>query len=260
MNGWSERLGQGEKVASASALVLFACMFLSWFNFGFETENAWEALHFISSILFLTIVASLGVALMKVTDRDLGDIPGGLVILVLGALSVVLILFRLIDPVSTPGFEGGSTSASVEAGAFLGLIAAAGVAVGGYLATDSEALEKLKRLIPSGGAAGAAFPAPPAPPAPPPPPAEAAPAPPSPAPPVEAAPARTPLPPVTPPPPKVEPIVPPPPSPPEDEPLTETLGSTEEAKVFCESCGSPVRPTDRFCGKCGQQQTTAAGA
>ena len=40
MNGWSERLGQGEKVASASALALFACMFLSWFNFGFETENA----------------------------------------------------------------------------------------------------------------------------------------------------------------------------------------------------------------------------
>lgn len=247
MNGWSERLGQGEKVASASALVLFACMFLSWFNFGFETENAWEALHLISSILFLTIVASLGVAFMKVTDRNLGDIPGGLVILVLGALSVLLILFRLIDPVSTPGFEGGSTSASVEAGAFLGLIAAAGVAVGGYLATDSEALEKLKRLIPSGGAAGAAFPPPPAPPAPPPPPPEAAPA-------------RTPLPPVTPPPPKVEPIVPPPPSPPEDEPLTETLGSTEEAKVFCESCGSPVRPTDRFCGKCGLQQTTAAGA
>lgn len=246
MEGWIEKLGQGEKVAAASAVVLFGCMFLSWFNFGFETEDAWEALHFISPLLFLTIVASLGVAFMKVTDRDLGDIPGGLTILVLGSLSVLLILLRLLDPVSTPAFEGGSTSASVEAGAFLGLIAAAGVAFGGYLATDSKALERLGRLIPSGGAPRAAVPPPPAPPPPP----EAGPvAPPPPSPPL----------------PKVEPVPPPPlpeaelpPPPPEVEPVTKPMAAAEEVTVFCESCGSPLRPTDKFCGKCGQQQNVAA--
>lgn len=253
MDSVIQRLGQGEKVASASALVLFACMFLSWFNFGFETETAWEALHFISPILLLTIVATLGIGFMKVTDRDLGDIPGGLVILVLGSLSVLLILFRLVDPVSTPGFEGGSTSSSVEAGAFLGLIAAAGVAVGGYLATDSEALDKLKRLIPSGSAPGAAVPPPPAPPAPPPPP-------PPPAAMAADAPAvATPLPPVTPPPTGGEPAAPPPLPPVEVEPVTKPLATADEAMAFCESCGSPVRTTDRFCGKCGQQQAASAG-
>jgi hypothetical protein len=225
VEGRIERLGQGEKVASASAAVLFACMFLSWFNFGFDTENAWEALHFISPILLLTIVASLGIAFMKLTGRDLGDIPGGLVILVLGSLSAVLILFRLLDPVSLPGFEGGSTSASVEAGAFLGLIAAAGVAFGGYLATDSEALERLKRLVPSGGAPGA-VPPPPPPPAPPAPPAPQS------------------LPPL----------------PPQGEPLTEPPAPAQESSVFCEGCGSPVRAADKFCGKCGRQQDTIAAS
>lgn len=223
MEGRIERLGQGEKVASASAVVLFACMFLSWFNFGFDTENAWEALHFISPILLLTIVASLGVAFMRFTDRDLGDIPGGLVILALGSLSTVLVLFRLLDPVSLPGFEGGSTSASVEAGAFLGLIAAAGIAFGGYLATDSEALERLKRFVPSGGAPGA-VPPPPPPPAPPAPPSPSA------------------LPPL----------------PPQGEPLTEPPAPIQASNVFCEGCGSPLRATDKFCGKCGRQQNTIA--
>lgn len=67
------------------------------------------------------------------------------------------------------------------------------------------------------------------------------------------------LPPVTPPLPKVEPIAPPPPpppQPPEAEPVTKPMMATEE--VFCEGCGSPLRPTDKFCGKCGQQQTAVA--
>lgn len=235
VDGRIERLGQGEKVASASAVVLFACMFLSWFNFGFDTENAWEALHFISPILLLTIVASLGVAFMKLTERDLGDIPGGLVILVLGSLSAVLVLFRLLDPVSLPGFEGGSTSASVEAGAFLGLIAAAGVACGGYLATDSEALERLKRLVPSGGAPGAVPPPPPPPPAP---------SPPGPPPPAARPAPSPPLPPLS----------------PQAEPLTEPAAPAQGSTVFCEGCGSPVQATDKFCGKCGRQQDTIAAS
>lgn len=244
MDGWIGRLGQGEKVASASALVLFGCMFLSWFNFGFETENAWEALHFISPILLLTISASLGVAFMKATDRSLGDIPGGLVMLVLGSLATLLILYRLLDPVSLPAFEGGSTSASVEAGAFLGLLAAAGVAVGGYLSTDNEALEKLKRLIPSGGASGAAVPAPPAPPPP--------------APPAKAPRAGEALPPVTSPPPPAPPEVELPPRPAvATEPVTKPMATAEEATFFCESCGSPLRPTDKFCGKCGSSRQSA---
>jgi ABC-type multidrug transport system permease subunit len=46
-----ERLSNGERIAAGSALALFVCMFFGWFNFGFDTASAWEALHYISPTL-----------------------------------------------------------------------------------------------------------------------------------------------------------------------------------------------------------------
>ena len=207
MNLSIERLGQGERIAAGSALALFACMFLSWFNFSYTASNAWESLHYTSPILAISIVATLGIAFAEVRELDIGDIPGGLVVFVLGCLSALLILFRLIDPVSTPGIEGGSTSGSVEAGAFLSFFAALGIAAGGYVTTDGKAVDRLKALLPSGSGAGGGFPAAPPPPAPAQPQA-AAPTPPVPA---AAPPAVTPPPP-QPPSPAVHPPAPEPPA------------------------------------------------
>lgn len=278
MNLRIERLGQGERIAAGSALALFACMFLSWFNFSYTASNAWESLHYISPILAISIVATLGVALAEVREFDIGDIPGGLVVFVLGCVSALLILFRLIDPISTPGIEGGSTSGSVEAGAFLGFFAALGIAAGGYITTDGKAVDRLKALMPSGSSASS-FPSAP-PPAPGPHPQPPSPAPPPPTPERPAAssgdsdePARSVLPPAT---------APEPPvaseesakvefpaaaaeaespaesgSPAEDDsPATGVAEKVEEAprSVFCEGCGAPLRPQDRFCRKCGHQQ------
>lgn len=164
MNVRIERLGQGERIAAGSALALFACMFLSWFNFSYTASNAWESLHYISPILAISIVATLGIALAEMREFDIGEIPGGLVVFVLGCVSALLILFRLIDPISTPGIEGGSTSGSVEAGAFLSFFAALGIAAGGYITTDGKAIDRLKSLFPSGSGASGSFPAVPPPP------------------------------------------------------------------------------------------------
>ena len=304
MNLSIERLGQGERIAAGSALALFACMFLSWFNFSYTASNAWESLHYISPILAISIVSTLGIAFAEVRELDIGEIPGGLVIFVLGCLSALLILFRLIDPISTPGIEGGSAAGSVEAGAFLGFFAALGIAAGGYVTTDGKAVDRLKALLPSGTGAGGggAFPAAPPPP-PPVQPQAAAPTPPVPA----AAPTA-----VTPPPPPPSPVVPPPEpepptagagdsgqsagpdspsasppepaasagpaepssppagpevaSPPESDQGSEAEAPVEESveedarSVFCEGCGGSLRPQDRFCRKCGHQQTQVAGA
>jgi hypothetical protein len=146
-----ERLGKGEQIAAGSAIALLACMFLSWFNFGYDASNAWESLHYIGPLLAIAIAATLGIAFAKASSRSTGDIPDGMVIFILGGFSALLVLYRLIDPISAPTFEGGSTSASIEAGAFLGLFAAAGIAAGGYIATDGMAIDRLKALLPSAG-------------------------------------------------------------------------------------------------------------
>jgi len=263
-----ERLGQGERIAAGSALALFACMFLSWFNFSYTASNAWESLHYTSPVLAISIVATLGVAFAQVRELDIGDIPGGLVVFVLGCLCALLILFRLIDPVSTPGVEGGSTSGSVEAGAFLGFFAALGIVAGGYVATGGKAVDRLKALLPSGAGATGGFPASP----PPPPPVQPQPV--APTPPPAPAPAAPPAPPaITPPqypmsaaPPPVSPeaALPPAPEPPTEAevPVPPGEASVEEdpRSVFCEGCGSPLRPHDRFCRKCGHEQAQVPGA
>lgn len=157
------RLNSGEQIAGGSALALLVCMFFGWFNFGFETLNAWESLDFISPFLTVTIAATVGISVMKAANKSLGDIPTGSTIFVLGCLAFLLILFRLIDPVSYKGAEGFEPNGSVEAGVFLALLAAGGIAGGGYLATGGAVLDQLKNLIPQSAPAPHRTPPPPPP-------------------------------------------------------------------------------------------------
>lgn len=144
-----QKLNTGEQVAAGSALALLVCMFFGWFNFGFTAQSAWESLHYISPILAVAIAFTVGVALVKASGKSLGDVPDGSTIFVLGCIATALVLFRLIDPVSYPGAEGFEASGSVEAGLFLGLLASAGIAAGGYLATGGTALDQLRERFSS---------------------------------------------------------------------------------------------------------------
>jgi len=227
-----ERLSQGERIAAGSALALFVCMFLGWFNFGFATSSAWDSLHYASPVLAIAIAATLAIAFLKAGGRSLGDVPDGTAIFVLGCAAVALILFRLIDPVSageaSPFGGGGEGGGSAEPGLFLGLIAAAGIAAGGYLATEGRALDRLRGLFEGGGAM------PPSAPPPPPPPSHA---PPVGAPPVRregvSMPAAAPAP---------APASAPAPAP----------APAAAPAARCAHCGAPTEQSDRFCGACGR--------
>ncbi|HWA54672.1 MAG TPA: zinc ribbon domain-containing protein, partial [Solirubrobacterales bacterium] len=170
----------------------------------------------------------------------------------------------------------GSTSGSVEAGAFLGFFAALGIAAGGYVTTDGKAIDRLKALLPSSSGASGGFPA-----APPPSPVQPQAAAPTPSVPAAAPPAVTPPPPPSPavPPPAPEssaasaepaeasspPAAPEVTSPPEsDRPAEAQAPAAERVEedprsVFCEGCGAPLRAADRFCRKCGHKQAPVTG-
>src|SRR4051812_32246822 len=104
------RLNQGEKFAGISAVLLLLDMFIfKWFGLkasvGFAgvsaegSRNAWGSFGFIDIILFITILAALALVYIKASDSHF-DLPVALsvVVTVLGGLSVLLILFRLISP------------------------------------------------------------------------------------------------------------------------------------------------------------------
>jgi uncharacterized membrane protein YhaH (DUF805 family) len=195
-----DRLSTGEKVSAVSAVLLFIFMFFDWFGAkvegvpGFSGSieaggSAWDALDVIPIFLMLAIVAAIAVAVIRLTDADVEPpVSMNAIVAVLGGLAVLLILYRIVDP---PGdgdaLAGVGVDITLKLGIFLGLLAAAGIAYGGYSAMQEEGATfggEADRL--GGGAGPGTGPGqqPPAggpPPPPPPPPAQQPPPPPPPA-------------------------------------------------------------------------------
>jgi multisubunit Na+/H+ antiporter MnhF subunit len=180
-----DRMSTGEKIADASAVLLFIFMFFEWFNVDISGGeglftisggfNAWESFSFIDIILLITVLAAVAVAVIRLTDALVEPpVSVNAVVAILGAISVLLIVYRIIDPpdfgVDVSGFDVGPSI-----GVFLGLIAAAGIAYGGYRAMQEEGtgFGDLGDQFSSRGGPGAGAPPPPSsttPPPPPPPP------------------------------------------------------------------------------------------
>jgi hypothetical protein len=140
-----DRLSTGEKVAGGSAVLLFIFMFFDWFTAsvsgGFVSVggNAWEAFEFIDLFLLVTVIAAVAVAVVRLSDAVFEpSIPMNAVVAILGIVSVLLILYRIVDPPGGGSVSGISIDVSPAVGAFLGLIAAAGVAYGAYRAMQEE--------------------------------------------------------------------------------------------------------------------------
>jgi hypothetical protein len=199
-----DKLGPGEKIAGGSAILLFIFMFFEWFGVevsgvgGFSGSvpggggSAWDALDFIPIILVITIIAALVMVGLRLADSPYEpSVPMSTIVTALGAISVLLILFRIIDPPSFASFGGVSVDATLSVGIFLGLIAAGGIAFGGYSTMKEEGItfgDAADRLSGGGSPRHHSVSTPPPPPSPsstppPPPPASSSPPPPPPPPP-----------------------------------------------------------------------------
>ena len=212
-----DKLSTGEKISAASGILLFVFMFFDWF--GAEVSgvpafsgalggggSAWDALDVIPIVLVLAIVAAVGVAVIRLTDADV-EPPVSLntIVAVLGALAVLLILYRIVDPPGGSSFGGVSVDTTLKAGIFLGLLSAAGIAYGGYSAMREEGVtfgDAADHLSGRGHSGGTTPPPPPAQQPPPPPPPSQQPPPPPQPPGSSAPPPPPPPPPAGPPPPQ----------------------------------------------------------
>jgi hypothetical protein len=148
----ANKLRTGELIAGVAGVALFIIMFLPWFgvdfgigsavqqaeDLGFDVPdvstsvsfNAWESFGFIDIILLLTVLVSVGLAVATATSRDVGlPVAASALTAGLGILSTILIIYRLLD---TP-FD-----ADRKFGVFLGLIAAAAIAYGGWRSMQEE--------------------------------------------------------------------------------------------------------------------------
>jgi len=143
----ADRLSTGEKIAGVSAVLLFIFMFFDWFTLNVSGGelvtfsaggNAWEVFTWIDLLMLLTVVVAVAVAVIRLSDAIV-EPPFSLnaAVAILGGLSVLFIVYRIIDPpLDTGGVAGVDVSRAI--GVYLGLLAAAGITYGGYRAMQEE--------------------------------------------------------------------------------------------------------------------------
>jgi hypothetical protein len=143
------RLRAGEAIAAVSAVLLFAAMFAEWYGAEVSGQvgtislgggtgaggSAWQTLDLISLVLMLTVVVAVGAVLLRLFGSSWEPaIPPSAAVAVLGGLSTLLVLFRILVPPDFGTLGGVSVNATLQLGVFLGLATAAAIAYGGYRA------------------------------------------------------------------------------------------------------------------------------
>lgn len=135
------RLSQGQLVAALAAIALFIISFLPWFGISDvlqvqgttidESYSIWEAPGntFDFFLLILVLVALVPPALTLLGGEGQGGPMAPIATALLGGVGTLMIIYMLFDPPAD--FDR-------KVGLFLGLIACAAVAVGGYLSMQEE--------------------------------------------------------------------------------------------------------------------------
>jgi hypothetical protein len=141
----ANRLSQGQLIAAVSALLLFVISFLPWFGVsggvvtpggvaaGSEDFNLWEVENPLDIYLLIVILVALVPGVLTFAGggaRDAGI--ASTATFLLGGIGTLLIIYQLFDH----DFAG--IDYSTKVGFWLGLIACAGIAVGGYLAMQED--------------------------------------------------------------------------------------------------------------------------
>ena len=139
--GATRLVGLGELVGAASGLGLLVSSFLPWYSAGGENATAWQVFSVVDLFIAAAAVAGLSVGLCILFGISVSyPVAGSTVATLFGSIALILIAYRLINP---PG-----SGLDLEFGAWFGLVAAAGVTLGGYLGMQEESAA---RAAPSTG-------------------------------------------------------------------------------------------------------------
>jgi hypothetical protein len=147
---------RADLVAGVAGLVLLIAMFLPWFGPSEQladaireadqisreaggqpvespdvTDNAWQAFGFLDIVLLVTALVGVRAGIAALA-RPGGRSATGVTAVTagLGTLASLLVLYRVVDPIGEAGREYGI---------FIGLLAAVGIAAGGWLGLERGA-------------------------------------------------------------------------------------------------------------------------
>jgi hypothetical protein len=133
------KLSPAEKIIAGSGVALLIISFLPWFGLRSYSVNGWN--NPLSSLAVIVgILMVVQIAFARFTSVTLPKLPvtWGRAHLILGVVAFALVVLQFIvgDKISASGLTGLGIRLSVDLdrkfGLFLGLIASAGLAYGGY--------------------------------------------------------------------------------------------------------------------------------
>lgn len=125
------KLSNGAKIALIGGVVLLIDSFLPWYGaFGFNL-NGWDSEFWAVFGILLGLAAAvvLGLKAFGVTEVNLGSLKTEQITLLLGGLSTLFLLLRWITETSLTKY-----------GLYLGILSAAAIAFGAYMAMKEEGL------------------------------------------------------------------------------------------------------------------------
>jgi hypothetical protein len=128
------RLRRGELLAGTGAVLLLVFLLAGkWYGHGGGARTGWEGLISLRWLLVVTIAAALALVAAQVTRRSPAiPVTLSLVVAVLGLITVLALIYRVL--INPPAHE--------QAGAYLGLLSAIGLAYGGYLSLREEGIAR----------------------------------------------------------------------------------------------------------------------
>jgi hypothetical protein len=158
MSPKASRLRYGDRVTVVAAIALLIVLFLfKWYGYtggsqsatgvnitAGESINGWHAFTINRWIWLLTAavaLASVAISAGVLVLESERPVRRGPPVAVLGALSTLTILFRIVHhPVASPGIGILHPSAGIKLGIWLALLAAVAITYGGYLTMREEGL------------------------------------------------------------------------------------------------------------------------
>jgi hypothetical protein len=157
-------------IAGISGFALFVFMFFNWFGVTTPGQiegvpivvqgsvSAWEAFDFVDLVLLLAVIAAVGLLVLSASQASVNlPVAASAITAGLGILAALLVLYRVIEPPDI--VEGLDVSRKI--GVYLGLIASAGIAIGGWMAMQEEGTTLSGEADRVGGGGGTGSPPPP---------------------------------------------------------------------------------------------------
>jgi hypothetical protein len=147
------RIHTGEIISALSALALLPIMFLlEWYGTvglprsrrsGIETAvNAWQELTVTRWLMLLAALVALGSVILHATQKSHGTkTDTSLLVAGIGGVTAVVLGYRVLINLPHP-----SSVVDIKVGAYLGLLAVLGIALGGYDSILEERARRGKRF------------------------------------------------------------------------------------------------------------------